>query len=94
MEEAMKSVNEITSLAKNNGLDPEVIWGGGNYRSIKDDEVYITVIATGIPENLQSKATKTPSIKKTSTVPITQENFEDTNEDGLDIPDFLRSQMG
>jgi len=89
----MKSVNEITSLAKNNGLDPEVIWGGGNFRSIKDDEVYITVIATGIPEDIKQPSPKTVA-KKATSLPVTEDAYDDSNEEGLDIPDFLRSQMG
>ncbi|MDD4028463.1 MAG: cell division protein FtsZ [Caldisericia bacterium] len=93
MEEAMKSVNEITSLAKNNGLDPEVIWGGGNFRSIKDDEVYITVIATGIPEDVKKPMPHVVA-KKASPVTVREDEYSDNNEEGLDIPDFLRSQMG
>lgn len=95
MEEAMKSVNEITALAKNNGIEPEVIWGGGNFRYIKDDEVYITVIATGIPEKKKRNESTSSSqtIAKKETVTVSRDTYDD-DEEGLDIPDFLKSQMG
>jgi cell division protein FtsZ len=97
MEEAMKSVNYITSIAKNNGSEPEVIWGGGNYRNIKDDEVYITVIATGIPKDKDFISGNSSSNRKNTSSDFKEKveiNSNKYKDDGLDIPDFLKSQMG
>lgn len=82
-------VNEAAELIREAvDTDANIIFGAGTDESLGDD-LKITVIATGFDAK-QLNENKHDSGKKSDTSPSAAAKKPDQDDDGLDIPDFLR----